>query len=315
MRRAKKNATFSQLDISRLNFITRSCDLCGNKRHLKLYSVPFLGLEFNFVRCTECGLVYQNPPISQESLNHIYETSEYWDHKNICSPSSTMLNYYSYLDETQLRERTAKIRIKWISHYLKKKSRILDLGCSDGLFVHSLSKSGFIASGIDVSSVMVKYGRETLGVDLRLSDFEEDWPFSESFDAIVCFATLSNMVNPSKVFNNVRRHLRPGGYFFFNFGCRDRLISRILGSRLYLYRPTVATIYSKKTVESYCRNSDLRIREIFTDIQIVPLARLIGFFRVSGFLWILNRLGLEETKMRMPLLTGYAACAIHNDRA
>jgi len=220
-----------------------------------------------------------------------------------------MLNYYSYLEEEDDRRRTAKIRIKWMSPYLPKGSRILDLGCSDGLFVHALSESGYRASGVDISEVMISYGRKTYGVDISRVDFEDEWPFNETFDAITCYATLSNIINPSRVFENIRRYLRPGGLFFFNFGCIDRFVSRILGSRFYLYRPTAATIYSKKTVMTYCERSGLKLRYLINDIQVVPVARLVGFFRIPGSLWFLKCLGLEDTSMRMWLLTGYTACA------
>lgn len=303
---------FQRLDVSKLKFVTRRCDFCGNEESQPVCSVHFFGKEFCFVRCPRCGLVYQNPLLDQGSRNYIYETLEYWDHKRACSSDSTMLNYYSYFDEDSLRSRNAEIRKQWISQYLPVNSRILDLGCSDGLFVHTLSKSGYRASGIDVSSTMIAYGRRKYKVDYTAqADFENSWPFTEEFDAITCFATLSNIVNPSCVFNNIRQHLRKGGYFFFNFGDCDRLLSRILGSRLYLYRPTAATIYSKKTIINYCRKYGLRVQEIFNDIQVVSLARLLGFFRIPGLIRVIKYLGLEETTIHMKVLTGYSVCAIH----
>ncbi len=283
---------FSSLDSSKLKFIECVCDLCGNKESQVIYSVYFLGLKFCFVRCCVCGLVYQSPVLDKESLKNIYETLEYWEHKG--SANSTMLNYYSYFEEEDMRRRTADIRINWMAPYLPKGARVLDLGCSDGLFVDVLAKSGYRASGIDVSSAMVSYGRKIYSVNIFRADFEEDWPFTEPFDAISCYATLSNIVNPSRVFANVHKHLRPGGYFFFNFGSYDRLISRFLRSRLYLYRPTVCTIYSKKTVTDYCHNHNLKILKIFNDLQVVPLARLLGFFVFRVVLVYLSVLGLRK---------------------
>ena len=243
---------FSNIDRSQLKFVPRVCDLCGNEDSQSLYSVPFLGLKFCFVRCPACGLVYQNPILDKESLKNIYETQEYWEHRQKDSATNaTMLNYYAYLEEKEMRRCNADIRVKWIAPYLPKDARVLDLGCSDGLFVDVLAKSGYRASGIDVSNAMISYGRETYAVDISRADFEGDWPFTGFFDAITCYATLSNIINPSRVFTNIRKHLRPGGYFFFNFGDCDRLASRFLRSRLYLYRPTACTIYSKKTVTDF----------------------------------------------------------------
>lgn len=298
--------------MSKLKFVNRGCDLCENKEGIAVYSVPFLGHNFSFVRCSNCGLIYQNPILNKESLGKIYESLEYWEHKQKNGAKSDMLNYYQYLEEENIRRRTAEIRVKWMSSHLKKDARVLDLGCSDGLFVDVLSKTGYKASGIDVSSTMISHGRQTYGVDVKKVDFEDEWPFNERFDAITCYATLSNITNPSRVFGNIRKHLRPGGCFLFNFGDYSRLISRLLGSRLYLYRPTACTIYSRKIVNDYCRSYNLRVREIFNDVQIVPMARLVSFFRVPGLIEILKFFGLEEANFKMTLLTGYAACAVYD---
>ncbi|MFH1905623.1 MAG: class I SAM-dependent methyltransferase [bacterium] len=310
-----QNDTYKQalchLNVSKLKFVVRKCDFCGNEKSHPVYSVHFLAKEFCFVRCSRCGLIYQNPLLDQESRNHIYGTLEYWDHKYVCSTNSIMLNYYSYLDDVNLRRCNAEIRKQWMNRYLPDNARILDLGCSDGLFVHTLSESGYRASGIDVNSAMIAYGRRKYNVDIQQADFEKEWPFTEEFDAITCFATLSNEVNPSRVFNNIRQHLRIGGCFFFNFGDCDRLLSRIFGSRLYLYRPTVATIYSKKTIINYCQKYGLRIQEIFNDVQVISLARLLGFFRIPGLTRVIKYLGLEKTTLRMRFLTGYLVCTIH----
>jgi|ETNmetMinimDraft_11_1059920.scaffolds.fasta_scaffold45907_2 hypothetical protein len=301
---------FKQLDLSQLRFIERGCDLCGNKEGKLLHSVVFLEKEFYFVRCPNCGMVYQNPLLDKESRKHLYETIDYWGHKHGNTGNSTMLNYYSYLEEKDNRLLSAEIRIKWIESYLPKNALILDIGCSDGLFVSTLCKAGYRALGIDVSETMISYGRENYGVKVYQGDFEDDWPFTEPFDAVTCYATMSNFINPSLVYTNIRKHLRRGGYFFFNFGDCDRLVSQFFSSRLYLYRPTAASIYSKKTVLDYCQQNDLQILEMFTDVQVVPFARLLGFFRIPGLINILKILGMEEKSMKMTLPTGYAACAV-----
>jgi len=163
---------------------------------------------------------------------------------------------------------------------------------------------------MDLSSTMLAHGRKKYGANLVQGDFEEDWPFDEPFDAITCYAALSNFSSAAKVFEQIRRNLKPGGYFFFNFGDCDRLVSRMLGSRLYLYRPTASLIYSRKTLINYCKKYGLKIINSENDVQIVPLARLIGFLRIPGLSRILKALGLEKSNCKMTLLTGYMVMAV-----
>ena len=50
---------FGRLDPSRLTFVRNACDLCGKRDGLPYRSATFLGRVFTFVKCPECGLVYQ----------------------------------------------------------------------------------------------------------------------------------------------------------------------------------------------------------------------------------------------------------------
>lgn len=306
---SNKDLRLKDLDISRLKFISRSCDLCGHESEELVATVEFYGLQFSFVRCPECGLIYQNPLLDPDSRRHIYETIDYWDHKHCSNSRQPMLNYYAYLDEVELRKFNAEIRLGWLKSYLERKSRILDLGCADGLFVDLLQNNGYRASGMDISEPMVQHGKSAFGVDLHCGDFEGQWPFDEYFDAITCFATISNIITPSRVFANIRKHLKIGGHLFLNFGDWRRLASRLLGLRLYLYRPTASAIYCQGTVKAYCEKNGLKVRRIFNDVQVVPLVRVLGFFRIPAMVRALEALGLENFRLRLPLLTGYAAQA------
>lgn len=276
-----------------------------------MYSVSFLGREFRFVRCLACGLVYQNPLLDRESRNHIYETTEYWEHKKVESQDQAMLNYYSYLEEASNRRQTNKIRMEKVISLMPAGSRILDLGCADGLYVHMLSEAGYRAYGMDISSNMVSVAHKNYnGINVVQGDVEKDWSYNEPFDAIVCY-TVSNFVSAARVFTQIRRYLRPGGCFFFNFADHSRFLSRVLCKRYYLYRPTAAILYSKKCFSEYCEKYDLHIEEMENDVQMVPLARTCGMlFRTQLVFNCLKLLGLEETCVKMPLFTQYAGYAV-----
>lgn len=300
---------FSKLDLNKLKFSTCVCDLCGSSTSEKKLSVSFLNYEFQFVKCLECGLIYQNPSLERESLNHIYDSLDYWDHKNSDHTGIDMLNYYSYFSENAIRLKTAELRLKMLEVNLNKNSRILDLGTSEGLFLHVAKKRGYKhVYGMDISQPMIEYGKKTYDVDIVNADFEGTWPFETSFDVITCFTT-ANILQPSRVFANIRSNLKIGGYFYFTFCDAERLVSRILGSRLYAYRPTATTVYSRKTIDLYCKNNGLKIIKIWNDIQIAPIARIAGFVKMPVLSKILKRLNLDNASIKLALPTQYAACA------
>ncbi len=275
--------------------------------------MPFLGLTFTFVRCPTCGLVYQNPLLDAESRRHLYGCKAYWSHRGNGSADADMLNYYDYVGSIRHRMSNNLIRLKWMRDVLSPGCRVLDLGCSDGLLVKMLGAQGCNASGLDISEPMIDYGKKAHEADLHAGDFADPWPFDENFDVITCFATLSNMINPSRVFTRIAENLKPGGHLFFNFGDYRRVVSRMLGRRLYLFRPSAATIYSRRTVEAYCRESGLKLVRVFRDMQVVPIARLLGFMRMPVLMGTMKRLGLEDVHARIPLPSGCAAHAVRED--
>jgi 2-polyprenyl-3-methyl-5-hydroxy-6-metoxy-1,4-benzoquinol methylase len=293
-----------------LKFNEVFCDLCGSNETTLWHSVFFLEKKFQYVRCLSCGLIYQNPSLSKESLFHIYDTIEYWNHKELGRKNSYMLNYFSYLSEKNQRETINKIRLKWIRPFLQDKAHILDLGCSDGSLVEVFCNAGFRAIGMDISSTIINQAKKKSQLELIEADFENEWPIQRSFDAITCYASLSNFSRPSRVFQQIQHHLKPGGYFFFNFGDYTRLASKILGSRIYLLRPTSTHIFSEKVIQKYCQKFGLRILELKTDFQIISLARVLGFLRMPKILKTIELLGIEKFELRMAVPTGYRVCAI-----
>ncbi|HPP88864.1 MAG TPA: hypothetical protein PLM75_13500, partial [bacterium] len=84
---------------------------------------------------------------------------------------------------------------------------------------------------------------------------------------------------------------------------------KMMGSRLYLFRPTVATIYSKKIIEKYLKKYGFEIIEISNDQQIFSVARLLGFLRIPFSLKIMETLKFNDLTVKMKFLTGYCACA------
>lgn len=293
-----------------LKFNDVYCDLCGSNETLLWHSVYFLEKKFQYVLCLNCGLIYQNPSLDKESLFHIYDTIEYWNHKESGRKDSYMLNYFSYLSEKNQREAMNKIRLRWIRPLLQDKAQILDLGCSDGSLVEALCNEGFHAIGMDISSTIITQAKKESPLELIEADFENEWPIQRSFDAITCYASLSNFSRPSRVFQQIQHHLKPGGYFFFNFGDYTRLASKILGSRIYLLRPTCSHIYSEKVIQKYCEKFGLRVLELKTDFQVISLARALGSLRIPKILKALELLGAEKLNLRMTVPTGYRVCAI-----
>jgi SAM-dependent methyltransferase len=298
---------FGRLDPAEMQFTERACDLCGDGRSVIFAEIDYFGVCFKFVRCVSCGLIFQNPVLSSASRKHIYQSLDYWEARDALRSGDAahpMLNYYAYRAEEAVRRRTARRYAAWIRSHLFAGARVIDLGCSDGVLVEELARTGLSACGIDISVPQIELGRARSGSDLKIADFDSDWDRDGQFDAVTCFAALSNIPAPSRIFRRIAGRLKSDGQFFFNFGDMDRVLSRMQGRRFYALRPTASVIFSTSTVRRYCAGAGLGVAEARMDCQFASLARLVAFASGTPLLRLLRSLGLDDVSFPLWLPNG-----------
>jgi SAM-dependent methyltransferase len=99
---------------------------------------------------------------------------------------------------------------------LKLEDKILEIGCGIGTVVNELSRKGHDIIGIDISGEAIEYGRKKYG-DIRLEvQAAEILPYEdESFNVVLSFDLFEHIAEIDKHISEVRRVLRPGGYYLF----------------------------------------------------------------------------------------------------
>jgi SAM-dependent methyltransferase len=91
-------------------------------------------------------------------------------------------------------------------------SRVLDLGSGRGDHLLAFCEHGFLAEGFDqckpTDEIINKKYKITIG------NLEKKLPYeSNTFDIIFCKSVIEHLYYPEKVFQEVRRILKPGGAF------------------------------------------------------------------------------------------------------
>ncbi|MEM1884782.1 MAG: class I SAM-dependent methyltransferase [Candidatus Jordarchaeales archaeon] len=90
-----------------------------------------------------------------------------------------------------------------------KGKRALDVGCAYGFVVELLSRIGYDAVGVDISSYAVRRGRKA---GLLLEADAGHLPFAgNTFDLVTCFAVLEHLLNLEKALREIARVMKPGG--------------------------------------------------------------------------------------------------------
>jgi len=111
--------------------------------------------------------------------------------------------------------------LEFIEPYLKPNDKILDLACGTATLVTMLKLKGYDAEGLDLSETILEIAKEKQKVNhLNFNLYHEDmtnFNIDKKYDMITCFFDSINFLNnKSKIkqmFNTIKIHLNPKGYF------------------------------------------------------------------------------------------------------
>ena len=98
---------------------------------------------------------------------------------------------------------------------------VLDLGCAGGFMAEALARKGARVSGLDPAADAVAAAREHAAGEGLSIDYAvgvgEALPYpDDAFDAVVCVDVLEHVTDLGAVLEEIRRVLRPGGWFCFD---------------------------------------------------------------------------------------------------
>ena len=116
-----------------------ACYLCGETSHTPLVEAQddLTGKpgRFQFVRCTHCGLAYQNPRLRLEHIGAYYD-DEYIAHRKK-TDWGVLTPLYRWAMEKHDRE-----KLKLVRRYLTlgASTRVLDVGCGAGTFLAAVQR-------------------------------------------------------------------------------------------------------------------------------------------------------------------------------
>ena len=180
-----------------------NCINC-NSTHLKtmsVYSGAFL------VKCADCGLVFGKKQPSTTEL-----TAHYTNYPRYTSLSPiTEKRYGELLDKFEL---------------YRKSNNIIDLGCSNGLFLECAKKRGWIVYGTEYAQESIDYCADR-NIKVFKSDKLPPEFFNLQFDVITSFEVIEHINTPNAEMEFIKKILRKGGAFYVttpNFNSVSRMI-------------------------------------------------------------------------------------------
>ena len=195
---------------SHYKFEKVSCYQCGedDDELLLVGEEDLTGKEgtFQYVKCKQCGLSYQNPRIHMDQIKEFYD-SEYIAHRKK-KDWGVLTPLYERAMSKHDRDKQ-----KLISKYVKlnKESKVLDVGCAVGSFLLFLKdKFNCFISGVDFKEDL-SFPRFN-EIDFHQGLFyDQENIEGNSYDLITMWHFLEHCYDPKKTLTKAKSLLKPDG--------------------------------------------------------------------------------------------------------
>lgn len=180
-----------------------NCNFCGNSHTKILYVLKDLQLgipgEFTLVQCMNCGLLFLNPQPTWEELQPYYP--EWYD--PFLPKYSSFIQYYGIIRRCMV-----------VSKY-QNGGRLLDVGCSTGIFLNEMRRSGrWEVYGVEPAAFPARIAQERFGLLVFQQTLIEAKLPENYFDVVTWWDVLEHTPNPKECLQETYRILKPGGWIF-----------------------------------------------------------------------------------------------------
>lgn len=265
------------------------CDLCGadSPVHLFRRRDRFSREEFDYVRCSRCGLIYINPRPWLDELSGYYP-----DDYEAYSPTGT-----STMARRWRQRHGFRILRRFIGRY-HPAGALLDVGCATGGFLAHMRRHGWHVQGVEMNSRMAAVAREVRGLKIFGGPFVEFEADGNTFDVITMWDVLEHLPSPMASLQRVGDLLSSQGVFIFTVPNLQSFDARLFGDcwigwdaprHLYLFSPGVLKeLLTKTGFEVYERRC---------------LLGGPGAFDLSWRFWIREKWGAARLSPRLRQLT------------
>lgn len=166
------------------------------------------------------------------------------------------------------------LRLGWMKELCELQGKaVLDVGCGGGILADSLARSGAYATGIDLSTKVLRIAQlhamdaETKNVQYREISAEAmaaEQP--AGFDVVTCMEMLEHVPDPASVVQACATLVKPGGWVFFSTLNRNPMsfVQAIVGAEYVLNMlPRGTHEYAKfirpSELAGFCRRAGLNV--------------------------------------------------------
>lgn len=206
------------------------CPICQSASKTFLKKICFesfdsaiLPSEYDIVSCNQCGFVYDDLEASKDDFDRYYQQQNKYETKGITGSG----------DISDLDKKRYEQYIDFLSPYLSADSRIIDIGCGQGGFLHTLKEHGYhnlLAVDPSPHCVSMIQNKEIEAICSTLDDLN----INETFDLVCMTAVLEHIYDLRTAVRIVSKLAGSRGYIFADVPDASRYVDYFLAP-LYRY--------------------------------------------------------------------------------
>lgn len=231
------------------------CILCKKRTDNIITNELRGGEKLSVFYCQNCDLGMLGLGMTAEKIKKYYEK----EYRKIASPRLGFATNPKELFETAVPFQQDRIRL--LKKHLGKNKRLLEVGCSAGMFLWHAHRYVKEAVGIDYDSRSAKFAARKCGCRTYDKDIGQTDLKKKSFDVICAFQTLEHVQDPVDFIARYRKYLRPGGVMAIEVpNLRDALVYayNLPNHKKFFYHISHPWYFTEKSLQKLMKKSGFR---------------------------------------------------------
>lgn len=165
----------------------------------------------HFWLCSTCGIIYLDPPLSEEEEARFYK-KEF--EKFMSGRSGADMDWRGPDQHARSNQREVDRRLPFLLKHFKPWQNVLEVGCSSGFMLSALKANDVKVAGVEPSGTFIDYVRGK-GIPVFQTSYELKKSGFTIFDAIIHYYVLEHIRDPEEFIKEYMAFLPKGGVMIF----------------------------------------------------------------------------------------------------